>query len=103
MCNKELVKRANVFPTNGGAVGETSDWQIGEPCRTLDLLERRLVHSHTTAIIPLHDRVIFVRSLNCAEFSSRFSEIAQPLDAISEIQFLFAGRGLGEPWLLGSI
>ena len=69
----------------------------------LNLLERRLVHSHTSVIIPLDDRVIFVSLLNCAEFSSRFSEVAQPLDAISGIQFLVAGRGLGEPWLLGSI
>src|SRR5450631_105409 len=34
MCYKELVKRANVFPTNGVTVGETSDWR--EPCRTLE-------------------------------------------------------------------
>jgi hypothetical protein len=54
-------------------------------------------------MIPLHDRVIFVSLLNCAEFSSRLSEVAQPLDTISGIQFLFAGRGLGEPWLRGSI
>ncbi len=69
----------------------------------LDLLERGLVHSHTSVIIPLHDRIIFVSLLNCAEFSSRFSEVAQPLDTISGIQFLVAGRGLGEPWLLGPI
>jgi hypothetical protein len=69
----------------------------------LNLLERRLVESLTSVIIPLHDRVIFVSLLNCAEFSGRFSEVAQPLDAISGIQFLVAGRGLGEPWLLGSI
>jgi len=68
-----------------------------------NLLERRLVHPHATVIIPLHDRVIFVSLLNCAEFSSRLSEVAQPLDAISGIQFLVAGGGLGEPWLLGSI
>jgi hypothetical protein len=61
------------------------------------------VHSLTTVIIPLHDRVIFVSLLNCAQFSSRLSEVAQPLDTISGIQFLVAGRGLGEPWLLSSI
>jgi hypothetical protein len=69
----------------------------------LNLLERRLVHSHASVIIPLHDRVIFVSLLNCAEFSGRLSEVAQPLDTISGIQFLVAGRGLGKPWLLGSI
>jgi hypothetical protein len=57
------------------------------------LRESRTVHSHTTVIIPLHDRVIFVSLLNCAEFSSRFPEIAQPLDAIPGIQFLAAGAG----------
>ena len=69
----------------------------------LDLLERRLVDSHATVIIPLDDRVIFVSLLNCAEFSRRFSEVVQPLDAISGSQFLVAGRRFGEPWLLGSI
>jgi hypothetical protein len=29
------------------------------------------VESHTTVIIPFNDRVVFVSSLNCAEFSSR--------------------------------
>jgi hypothetical protein len=58
---------------------------------------------HTTVVIPLHDRIIFVGTLNCAEFSSRLSEVAQALDAISGIQFLVAGSGLGEPWLLSSV
>jgi hypothetical protein len=61
------------------------------------------VESHTTVIIPFDDRVIFVNLLNCAEFSSRLSEVAQTFDAISGVQFLVAGRGLGEPWLPGSI
>jgi len=69
----------------------------------LNLLEPGLVESHTTVIIPFDDRVIFVRLLNCAEFSSRFSEVAQTLDAISGIQFLVAGRGLGERWLPGTV
>jgi hypothetical protein len=54
------------------------------------------VHSHTSVIIPLHDRVIFVSLLNCAEFSSRLSEVAQPFDAISGIQFLGGRGGLSE-------
>jgi hypothetical protein len=63
-----------------------------------------LVESHTTTvIIPFNDRVIFVRSLNCAEFSSRLSEVAQTLDAISGIQFLAGGSGLGERWPLGTV
>jgi hypothetical protein len=70
-----------------------------QPCCGLNLLEPRLVESHTTVIIPSHDRVIFVSLLNCAEFSSRLSEVAQTLDAISGIQVLVGGRGLGERWL----
>jgi len=62
-----------------------------------------LVESHTTVIIPFDDRVIFVRLLNGAEFSSRLSEVAQTLDAISGIQFLAGGGGLGEPWLPGTV
>jgi len=62
-----------------------------------------LVESHTTAIIPFDDRVIFVSLLNCAEFSSRLSEVAHTLDAISGIQFLVGGRGVSERWLLGTV
>ena len=61
------------------------------------------MESHTTVIIPFDDRVIFVNLLNCAEFSSRLSEVAQTLDPISGIQFLVDGRWLGEPWLLGTV
>jgi hypothetical protein len=49
----------------------------------LNLLERRLVESHTTVIIPFDDGVIFVGALNCAEFAGRFAEVAQTLNAIS--------------------
>jgi hypothetical protein len=62
-----------------------------------------LAESHATVIIPFDDRVIFVRLLNCAEFSSRHSEVAQTLDAISGIQVLVGSRGLGERWLLGTV
>jgi hypothetical protein len=41
--------------------------------------------SRTTVIVPFDDRVIFVSSLNCTEFSSRLSEVAQTLDPISGI------------------
>jgi hypothetical protein len=59
----------------------------------LHLLEPRLVESYATVIIPFDNRVLFVRLLHCAEFSSRLSEVPQPLDTISGIQFLVSGRG----------
>jgi len=77
--------------------------QIDQPFCRLHPLERRLVESHTTVIIPLDDRVIFVSLLNCAECSSRLSEVAQTLDAISGIQHLVGGSRLRERWLLGSV
>jgi hypothetical protein len=61
------------------------------------------MESHSTVIIPFDNRVIFVRLLNCAEFSSRLSKVAQTFDAISGIQFLVGGRGLGERWFLGTV
>jgi hypothetical protein len=63
----------------------------------------RLVQSHTTVVIPLYKRVVFVRLLNCTEFSSRLSEISQTLDAITGIQFRLGSRGLDERWSLGSV
>jgi hypothetical protein len=54
-------------------------------------------------MIPLDDCVIFVGLLNCAEFSSRLSEVAQTLHAISGIKFLVGGGWLGERWLLGTV
>jgi hypothetical protein len=41
--------------------------------------------------------------LNCAEFPGRPSEVAQTLDAISGVQFLAGGRGLGKRWSLGTV
>jgi hypothetical protein len=61
------------------------------------------VNPHTTVIIPLDDRVIFVRLLNCAEFSSWLSEVPQTLDPISGSQLLASGGGLGERWSLGTV
>jgi hypothetical protein len=77
--------------------------QQSQPCCGLNLLEPRLTESHTTVIIPFDDSVVFVSLLNCAELSKWLSEIAQTLDAISGIQFLVGGRGLGEAWLLGTV
>jgi hypothetical protein len=86
----------NRFTIESGKVNGSADGSLPEPCRELHLLEQRLVESHTTVIIPFEDRVIVVRLLNGAQFSSRLSEVAQTLDAISRIQFLIWGRGLGE-------
>jgi hypothetical protein len=66
-------------------------------------LQPRLAQSHSTVIIPLYKRVVFVRLLNCTEFSSRLSEISQTLDAITGIQFRVGSRGLDERWPLGSV
>jgi hypothetical protein len=38
-----------------------------------------------------------------SEFSGRFSEVLQTLDAISRIEFLVGDSGLDKPWLLGTI
>ena len=66
----------------------------GQACWGLNLLKRRLVESRATVIVPFDDRVIFVSLLNCAEFSSRLSEVTQTLDPISGSQLLAGGRGL---------
>jgi hypothetical protein len=73
------------------------------PCCGLNFLKPGLVESRATVIIPFDDRIIFVGLFNCAEFSSRLSEVAQTLDAISGIQFLVGGRGLGERWPFGTV
>src|ERR1700691_1568202 len=62
----------------------------------LNLLECGLVDSHTAVIIPFDFRVIFVRPLNCPEFSTRFTEVAQALNAVSGSQFQASTGGFGE-------
>jgi hypothetical protein len=91
------------FTIESGKVNGFADCSPPEPCCELHLLERRLVESHTAVIIPFDDRVIVVSLLNCAQFSSRLSEVAQTLDAISGSQLLAVGRGLGERWPLGTV
>src|ERR1700723_3199715 len=59
------------------------------------------MESHTPVMIPLNERVVFVSLLDCAEFSSRFSEVAKAPDTISGNEFLASSGGLGEGWLLG--
>ena len=56
-----------------------------------------------TGIVPFDDRVILVSLLNCTEFPSRLSEVAQTLDAISGIQVLVICQWLGEAWLVGTV
>ena len=68
-----------------------------------DLLEPRLVQSHSTIVVPLDKRVIFVRSHNRSESSCRLSEVAQTHDAISGIQFGVGSRGLVERRTLSPI
>jgi hypothetical protein len=69
----------------------------------LNFFKPRLVQSCTTVIIPLYDCVFFIRSLNCAEFFSRLSEVTQALDPISGTQLRIGRRGLDEPWSLGTV
>ena len=69
----------------------------------LHFFERRLVNSYTTVVIPFDDRVIFVNLPNCAEFSRRYSEVAQSLDAISGTQFLASAGRFDQRWLLGTV
>jgi hypothetical protein len=61
------------------------------------------MHSHTTVIVPLHFRVILVRSLNGAEFSIRLAEVSQTFHPISASQFLAAGWGLRERRPAGTV
>jgi len=68
-----------------------------------DLLQPRLVQSHSTVIIPLYKRIVFVGLLNCSEFSGRLPKISQALNAITGIQFRVGSRGLDERWSFGSV
>jgi hypothetical protein len=88
------------FNSKSRAWGHLNSWSCGlrlefgrssQPRRRLNLLEPWLSEPHTTVVIPLNDRVIFVSLLNCAEFASWLSKVPQTLDAISGIQFLVGG------------
>jgi len=61
------------------------------------------VKSRTTVVIPFDDRIIFFNLPNCAEFSRRNSEVAQPLDAISGTQLLMICGGFDKGWLLSTV
>jgi hypothetical protein len=56
-----------------------------------EFLERRLVQSRSTVMIPLHKRVVFIRLLHRTQLPSRNPEVAQTLDAITGIQFRARG------------
>ena len=59
--------------------------------------------ARSTIVIPLYNRVIFVRLLNGSEFSSRLSKISQAHYTISGIQSRVGSGGLDERWTLGSV
>ena len=65
----------------------------------LDFLERWLVLSRATVVIPLHKRVVFVCFLNCPEFSGRLSKISQAHNTIFGIQFRVGSEG----WTSGGL
>jgi hypothetical protein len=69
----------------------------------LHFLKPPLVDSLATVIVPLDDRVLIICLFNCAQLPSRFSEVAQSLDAISGIQFHAGGVRLGKPWAFGTV
>jgi hypothetical protein len=62
-----------------------------------------LVQPYATVVIPFDDRVIFVNLSNGTEFTGRYSEVAQSLDAISRIQFLVIGTWFDKRGLLRSV
>jgi hypothetical protein len=68
-----------------------------------DLLKPGLMQSHTTIVVPLDKRVIFVRSHNRSEPSCRLSEVAQTHDAIPGIQFRVGSSGSVEQWTFRSV
>jgi hypothetical protein len=91
-----------VLPTIGRRVSAMHCW-LGKGMNLIaDFLEPWLVQPHSTVIIPLYKCVVFVRFLDCSEFSSRLSEIAQSLNTISGVKFLACG-GLNQAWLLGTV
>ena len=69
----------------------------------LHLLERWLVNSYTTVVIPFDERILFIHLPNCAKFSSRHSEVAQTFDAVSGTQILASIRRFDKRRLLGTV
>ncbi len=69
----------------------------------LHLLERRLVDSDTSVIIPFDESIIFIHLSNRAEFSSRHSEVAQTFDSISGTQISASAGWVDKCRLLGTV
>jgi hypothetical protein len=61
------------------------------------------MESFASVIIPLHNCVLFVRSLDCAEFSSQPAKIAAAFHAISGGQIMVGGRRIDECWPPGTV
>jgi hypothetical protein len=59
--------------------------------------------SRATVVIPFHQRVVFVRFLNCPEFPSRLAKISQAHNSISGIQFRVGSERLDERGSLGAV
>src|ERR1700678_3001218 len=69
----------------------------------LNFLKARLAESHATVIIPFDERLIFVHSFDCTQPPRRRPEVPQTFNAISGVQFLVGGCGLGEPWFFSAV
>jgi hypothetical protein len=71
-------------------------------CR-LHLLERQLVDSYSTVVIPFDERVMFIYLSDCAKLSRRDSEVTQTLDAISGTQFRAGAGRFDKRWHPGTV
>jgi hypothetical protein len=72
----QLVTKPLRSSTSAKSPSASASRSIPSLTRRANFLEQWLVESHTTVTIPFDDRVIFVSLLNCAEFSSRLSEVS---------------------------
>jgi hypothetical protein len=61
------------------------------------------MHSCATVVIPLHDCVVFVDTLNRAELLCWFSEIAQTFNAVTGRHFRIGTWRPIEGWFLDAI
>jgi hypothetical protein len=101
---KRQSKRTKAFvPVRlwiAGSKGKLCTCSLGKGMNLVtDFLKPRLAQSQTTVVIPPYKRLVFVRLLNCTEFSGRLSEISQTLDAIAGIQFRVGAEG----WTSGGL
>jgi hypothetical protein len=61
------------------------------------------VDSDTSVIIPFDESIIFIHLSNRAEFSSRYSEVAQTFDSISGTQISASAGWVDKCRLLGTV